>query len=134
MNLKEKIALREKIYEEQRGFERKLEFGCLGVFILSFFVACPISYKLASPAKKCVVTYVDKLNKNIIVQDIRKTDNYYTVMYGYNDIVPQYVRQGDTLKCVGPRRTQKYYFGTDVTTINGIKTEKYFEKLKQKTR
>lgn len=134
MTLEEKFNLRQKRNTEQHQFERNVELGCMCAFIVLFLVGMPVSYKICNPTRKCIVTYVDDLNKVIGVQNIRKSSDFYTVYYGYNNNVSQYIKRGDTLKCVGTRDTKKYYFDTDVIKVNGTKTKKYFEQQKQKTR
>ncbi|MFQ6730170.1 MAG: hypothetical protein ACLRFK_03945 [Alphaproteobacteria bacterium] len=134
MTLKEKFELREKVYQEQHRFVRNIELGALVAIGVFFTIALPVSRAIAFPTKKCKVCYVDRVSHTIEVENTKKIADYYTVYYGSNDSVLKYIRYGDILNCTGPRDSKLFFFGTDVSKINGIKTKKYFEQQKSKTR
>lgn len=137
MTLDEKFALTEKKYTQQRQFERKLEIGCCAA-LLFVLMMMPVSYKIAYPTKRCVVKDVDSRNKEILAQDIKDANKYYTIYYWGDDAhenrVSESVKYGDTLRCVGPRNSSKYFFSCDVTGINGVRTQKYLKNYQQRTK
>jgi hypothetical protein len=130
----EKINLTPKFTPLQRQFIFDIGTSVLAAFVASLVITYSVSYKIMHPTKKLKVCFVDPLSSTLEAENINGRSEFYKVYYGSDDRVSKYIRYGDVLKCSGPRHTKSYFFDTDVSKINGIKTERYFKQKQQNTK